>query len=140
MHSLLMTAVLVMVPGQQPGKDAFDASKLDGKWLIVYAEEGGRRINNWEQRPATLKDGALTYERDGKDFTLTLKFGPTQTVKVTAPKKDDASEVNSDGVFIAGQDYLSVSLNSGTVTGAKDAKDKAPGSSGSFILILRRQR
>jgi hypothetical protein len=140
MHSLVMTAVLVLVPGDQTGKDAFEASKLDGKWLIVYAEEGGRRINNWEQRPATIKEGGLTYERDGKDFTLTLKFGANQTVKVTAPKKDDASEVNSEGVFIAGQDYLSLSLNSGTVTGAKDAKEKAPGSSGSFILILRRQR
>jgi hypothetical protein len=123
MHSLLLTAVFVMVPGDQTGKDAFDASKLDGKWLIVYAEEGGRRINNWEQRPATLKDGALTYERDGKDYTLTLKFGPNQTLKVTAPKKDDASEVNSEGVFIAGQDDLCLSLTSGTVTGAKDAKD-----------------
>lgn len=138
MSALLVAAVLSMAPAEEPAKQA----DVSGSWLIVYAEEQGRRVQKWEQTKATLKDGAFTYERDGKDFTFNLKFGPQQTVKASVAGKDKAAE----GVCIVGQDYLCLSLSGGPFA-AGDAKtdkpkaDEKPGkSSGDFILILRKQR
>jgi hypothetical protein len=150
---MLMTAVLATAPVDQPTKAAdAPAPNVDGKWLIVYAEEGGRRVQGWEQHVATLKDGVLTYDREGKDVTIDLKFGPKQTLKAASGATAGSKEAASDGVYIAGQDYLCISLTGGSFTGGdkpkeeskeKDAKADEPAkgpSSGNFILILRRQR
>lgn len=154
MSSLLMLAVLAMAPGDQAAKAA-EGPDLGGKWLIVYAEEKGRRIQNWEQKQATYKDGALTYEKDGKELTINLKFGPHQTVKATGGKAEGDTSGESDGVYIAGQDYFCISLSGGTFTGGEKGSGKEPApkdatakadetnkgtSSGDFILILRKQR
>jgi hypothetical protein len=107
------------------------APKVEGKWRIVYAEEGGRRNNSWEQKVATVKDNTLSYESDGKERTLKLTFGPHQTVKAKGAGKGKGEY---SGVYISGQDYFSISLNAGE-------GDKGRGqSSGSFILIMRKQR
>jgi hypothetical protein len=104
------------------------APKVEGRWRIVYAEEGGRRNNAWEQKIATVNDNTLSYDNEGKKRTLKLTFGPHQTVKAEG-------EGEFSGVYIHGQDYLCVSLN-----GAKDEKTARGQSSASFILILRKQR
>ncbi len=133
MSALLMAALLAAPGADQPGA----MPNVEGKWLIVYAEEGGRRMNSWEQRVANLKDNTLTYERDGKEQQIHLKFGPHQTLKASTAKED--ASAGGDGVYIAGQDYLCLSLTSGNFTGGEKAQG-AGSSSGSFILILRRQR
>ena len=120
---LMVTAVLF---GADEKKE--DAPKVEGKWRIVYAEEGGRRNNAWEQKIATVKDDTLSYESEGKKRSLKLTFGPHQTVKAEG-------EGEFSGVYIHGQDYLCVSLND-----AKDEKKGRGQSSSSFILILRKQR
>jgi hypothetical protein len=156
MISLLMLAVLAMAPGDKDAKAAADTGPdLGGKWLIVYAEEKGRRIQSWEQMPATFKDGALVYEKDGKEQTINLKFGAHQTVKASGGKAEAGASGESDGVYIAAQDYLCLSLNGGTFTAGEKATGKdlkpikpalgtdEPGNrpSGSdFNLILRKQR
>ena len=120
---LMATAVLF---GADDKKAA--APKVDGKWRIVYAEEGGRRNNSWEQKVATVSRDTLSYESEGKKRSLKLTFGPHQTVKAKGDHE-------FTGVYIHGQDYLCISLN--------DAKDESEGrgqSSGSFILILRKMR
>jgi hypothetical protein len=140
MSTLLMAAVLAAV-----GADKADATAphVEGKWLIVYAEENSKRINSWEQHVATIKDNTLTYERDGKDVAIQLKFGPNQTLKASVAKDEKSG---GEGVYIAGQDYLSLSLTSGSLSGEKEGGEKPAAttgegkSSGSFILILRRQR
>ncbi len=124
MIPLLMVGALLC--GADEKKET--APKVEGRWRIVYAEEGGRRNNAWEQKIATVKDDKLSYESEGKTRTLKLTFGPHQTVKAEG-------EGTFRGVYIHGQDYLCISLNN-----AKD-EDKGRGeSSASFILILRKQR
>lgn len=126
MTSLLMMTALLF--GAEDKKEA--PPKVEGKWRIVYAEEGGRRNNSWEQQLAGVSDNTLSYESEGKKRSLKLMFGPHQTIKAKGEGDKDYT-----GVYILGQDYLCVSLN--------DAKDKGKGrgqSSGSFILILRKQR
>jgi hypothetical protein len=136
MNLLLITAALALGAAEQPaGKGA---ARLDGKWLIVYAEEGGRRNNTWEQRLATVADGSLSYEGEGgKRRSLRLKIGPNQTLEATAEEKGKAWR----GVYILGQDYLCISLSRGGKDGAPGAgAGGGHGSSGDFILILRRAR
>lgn len=128
MNLLLLTALFAL--GADEAKENA-TSKLDGRWTIVYAEEGGRRNTAWEARPATFKEGKLSYEDEGKKRSLEMKFGPQQTLSVTGLGKD--GDKGAKGVYIAGQDYLSLSL----ITRDKARED---GSSGDFILILRRQR
>ena len=111
-----------------------DAPKLDGTWQVVYAEEGGRRNNAWEQRLATVKGDTLTYEDAGKKRTVKLKFGPGQTVEATRSGEGEGAGKAHRGVYIAGQDYLCMSLEAG------DGKKAGHTSSGDFILILRKQR
>jgi hypothetical protein len=123
MVPLLLAAAILMAAEEKKE----DAPKVEGKWRIVYAEEGGRRNNTWEQKMAAVEDNTLSYESEGKKRSLKLKFGPHQTVKAEG-------ENEYTGVYIHGQDYLCLSLN--------DAKgeSKSGQSSGSFILILRKQR
>jgi hypothetical protein len=119
----MVTALLF---GAEDAKDA--APKVEGKWRIIYAEEGGRRNNAWEQQLASVRDNTLSYESEGAKRSLKLMFAPHQTLKAKG-------EHDYTGVYILGQDYLCVSLN--------DAKGEGKGrgqSSGSFILILRKQR
>jgi hypothetical protein len=133
MGTLLVAAVLSLGPGEEPvEKPAEAAPDVSGSWLIVYAEEKGRRIQKWEQVKATIKDGALTYDRDGKDYTINLKFGPGQTLKASVGKED----ATASGVYIAAQDYVCLSLSGGAFA----AGEKKGASSGDFILILRKQR
>ena len=125
MKLLLLTTVLAFGAARPAEEKEGAAPKLDGKWMIVYAEEGGRRNTAWEARPATFKDGTLSYESEGKMRSMKLAFGPHQSVTATGGKEGKAHK----GVAIVGQDYVCISLG-----GAKG------GSSGSFILILRRAR
>jgi len=129
MYSLILMSMFVL-PAEAKA-DAPAAPKLDGKWLIVYAEEGGRRNNSWEQQQATFSDNTLTYAKEGKSQSIHLTFGPHQTVKASMTVGDkDAKEGKAySGVSVAGQDYYCLSLEGSAGAG-----------SGSFILILRRQR
>jgi hypothetical protein len=148
----LLTIVLALGAGQPAtGKAGATGAARDGKWLIVYAEEGGRRNNSWEQRLATLAKGTLSYEGDGgKKRSLKLEFGKDQRLKATA---EDG--VKWGGVYIQGQDYLCLSMSKAAAKGAggvpgvtSDTVPQPPagagaggqGSSAEFILILRRQR
>ena len=128
MTPLLMTVVLSMGAGNNAAPP-----KIDGKWLIVYAEEGGKRNTTWEQRVATAEKDTLSYSKDGDDRMLKMTFGEKQTV--TAEMKAGGKDLGKlSGVFISGQDYFCLSLNS------EAAKENKTTSSGAFILILRRQR
>lgn len=124
---VMVVVALALVSGAAAGDDA---PMLDGKWLIVYAEEGGRRNNAWEQRVAVLQGDTLSYQAEQKRRSLQLKLGPNQTLSA-AVQDEEGSSRKHQGVYIAAQDYLCLSL----VTGAKKHS-----SSGDFILILRRQR
>jgi hypothetical protein len=130
MNALLLTTVLAFGAVDKDAPAAA-APKLDGKWTIVYAEEGGRRNTAWETRPAMFSDGKLSYEEEGKKHTMELKFGPHQSVTATGLGKE--GDKSGKGHYIAGQDYLTISLT-------PEGKTPAGGSSGDFILILRRQR
>jgi hypothetical protein len=125
----LLLLTVAMTVGADPKPD------VEGKWLIVYAEEGGRRNTTWEQKVATMKGDTLSYSKEGEERSLQLKFDADQ--KLTgklAVGKDGGDGKALGGVYIAGQDYLAISLNAG------DTKAETLKSSGSFILILRRQR
>jgi hypothetical protein len=129
MTPLLLTVAMTI--GADPKPD------IEGKWLIVYAEEGSRRNTTWEQKVATMKGDTLSYSNEGEVRTLQLKFEADQKLTGKLALGKDASEGKAlAGVFIAGQDYLALSLN----TGDAGAKSDTPKSSGSYILILRRQR
>jgi hypothetical protein len=162
MDALLVTVVFALGGAGQAaqGKGAA-AAETDGKWLIVYAEEGGRRNNTWEQRQATLANGTLTYEGDGgKHVSFRLKFAPHQMVNATGGREDEKGKGADGGkawhgVYILGQDYLCLSLTKGAgKPGAVAPVGRLPvpkaepavgaggpqSSSGELILILRRQR
>ena len=133
MSAILLAAVLATAAEDKPA-----ASDLEGKWLIVYAEEGSKRNSTWEQRVATLKGDMLSYSKDGDDRALKLTFGADQTVKATVPTAGrDVVPKPLTGVYIAAQDYLCLSLNA---AGAKPADPEKKPRSGTLILILRRQR
>ncbi len=140
MSALLLMAALTVGADQQNGTPA-----VNGRFQIVYAEERGRRNNSWEQRPATIHDGMLTYEAEGKEHKIKLDFGPHQTLTVS-----EGGGEGHKGVYVASKDYVVISLESGTLAGAAGTGQEAAatpaaggaqgGSSGTFILILRRQR
>jgi hypothetical protein len=134
MNALLLTTILAFAAADKADKDKEDASgpKLDGKWTIVYAEEAGRRNTAWETRPAMFKDGSLSYEEEGKKHSLQLKFGEHSHLTATTGLGKDGDK-GGKGHYIASQDYVTISL---TCEGNKPPA----GSTGDFILILRRQR
>jgi hypothetical protein len=145
MNALLVTSLLAVGAGvaRQEGRPGF-TPKLEGKWLIVYTEEGGRRSTAWERKVATLRGDTLTYEREGEKRSLELAFGPNQTVRAKfsgggARGRGGPGKGGYHGVYIASRDYLCLSLNPG-MPGRAAAEGKHGPSSGSFILILRRQR
>ena len=150
MRVLLASALVLLSAGAMRLAGGEDGNAMvDGKWLIVYAEEGGRRNNAWEQRVATIKGATLSYEAEDKQRSMHLTFGPHQTL--SAKVTDDGKAKTHKGVYIASQDYLCLSLVTGKAKGAGAAapesttavaaqKDGAHHSSGDFILILRRQR
>src|SRR5947209_6652315 len=142
MNLLLVTAALALGAADKP---AAKAAGVDGKWLIVYAEEGGRPNNAWEARQATGSGGTITYEgAGGKKRTLHLELKGHQTAEATLGDGKEGADADPDtghawqGVYILSQDYLCISLSKG---GGKkpDRAGAAAGashSSGDFILIL----
>jgi hypothetical protein len=136
---LLCIALSAAVPGAADEKKAA-APDVEGKWLIVYVEEGGKRNATWEQQVATVKGDTMTYSKEGDDRTLRLSFGTGQTVKITGAGGKGSGEMS--GVYISGQDYLCLSVNPAGKDSEPPAKvdAKKATSSGAFILILRRQR
>jgi hypothetical protein len=149
MSTLLMTVLLAVGAGDKPAVEKGAAAPArGGRWEIVYAEEAGRRQNAWERQQATLKGGTLSYEQDGKQRSLHLKFGPNQTVQAT---EGDKGEGTLSGVYIRGRGFFCLSLSKGGAGGAAKPEGATGGeaggagkgrgqSSGDFILILRRQR
>jgi hypothetical protein len=137
---LLLTVVLTAASAGADDKAA--GPDIEGKWLIVYVEEGGKRNATWEQQVATAKGDTITYSKEGDDRSLRLSFGSGQTVKAAAAGGKGGDKVAGDmsGVYIAGQDYLCLSLNPAPKGDAPPAKANGKKSSGEFIIILRRQR
>ncbi|HVK15966.1 MAG TPA: hypothetical protein VM533_03395 [Fimbriiglobus sp.] len=131
MTHIMLSAVLAALPVGDDEKSG--APDVEGKWLIVYVEEGGKRNATWEQQVATVKGDTLSYSKEGDDRSLRLTFGANQTIKVTGAGGKGTGEMS--GVYITGQDYLCLSLNP-----PGDKKVEGKKSSGAFILILRRQR
>jgi hypothetical protein len=132
----MSTLLLVTLLGAgffQADADKPAAPKLDGKWLIVYSEENGRRNTAWEAKVATVSGKTLSYEVDKKKHSLELTFGDGQTVKVKFSEEEGKGGAYQ-GVAITARDYLCLSLNP-----EKGGSDKK-GSGAAFILILRRQR
>lgn len=157
MNALLVSTVVALGIGQPA------AGSADGKWVIVYAEEGGRRNNAWEQRLATCMGGTLSYEdTTGKKLSIALKFGPHQTLDANVTEAGGNAGKAWHGVYILGQDYLCMSLNKGARKGGGTsstgggggetsstavparatavAGGGASGDSADFIMILRRLR
>lgn len=129
--SAILLAVALAAADDKPA-----VPDIEGKWLIVYAEEAGKRNSAWEEQAAVMKGDTLSYGKDGKPRALKLTFGPDQTVKATLPTGGrDVVPKPMTGVCIVGQDYLCLSLNA---AGAKPGAAK--GSSGGLILILRKPR
>jgi len=148
--------------GADPATPAAQAHTphVEGKYLIVYSEEGGHRNTAWEQKVATVHDNTLSYEREGRKHSLQLHFGPHQTLRASlsgagasegAEKESAAHGREYHGVYIASQQYLCLSLNRehGHREGGGEGRNRSGASasgaghgtsSGSFILILRRQR
>jgi hypothetical protein len=146
MSSLVLAALLVAGFNEVKVEDA---PKVEGKWLIVYAEEAGRRNNAWEQQQATVEGTKLSYEAGGKQHTLELKFGKSQTLHATGGGEGDSKGAAWNGVYVSSQDFFVVSLNreGKAALSAPAVKEPKPeeqkehaSSSGTFILILRRQR
>ncbi len=81
-----------------------------------------------------MKGENLSYSQEGEDRSVDLKLGANQTVKAKLTIGKEAQGKSLSGGYIAAQDYLCLSLNGE----GKEGDNK--GSSGSFILILRRQR
>lgn len=131
---LLSIALAVTAPVKAEDKTV--APDIEGKWLIVYVEEGGKRNSSWEQQVATAKGNALTYSKDGDDRSLKLVYGPGQTVKATGSGGKGGKDTELSGVYIAGQDYFCLSLNHADAKAPADGKK----SSSEFIIILRKQR
>jgi hypothetical protein len=135
MNSFLLATLLVA--GSHEAMNDVTAT-LGGKWLIVYAEEGGRRNNAWEQQQATVDGSKLSYEVGGKQQTLELKFGSRQTLTAT---EGGEAKTSWSGVYVASQDYFIISVNKGAAGEAKADETKPKSSSSAeFIIILRRQR
>jgi hypothetical protein len=127
--SAILLAVALAAAGDKP-----TMPDVEGKWLIVYMEEGGKRNTTWEQQVATIKGDTLSYSKAGDNQSMKLAFGPDQTVKATPSAGGrDVVVKPMTGVAIVGQDYLCLSLNA-------DGRKPEKGSSGSRIIILRRQR
>src|SRR5262245_18675572 len=76
----LMTPLLMAVVLAVGVQDKAAAPNIDGKWLIVYAEEGGKRNTTWEQRVAAAEKDTLSYSKDGDDRSVKLTFGAKQTL------------------------------------------------------------
>lgn len=137
MRLLLVAAVVAL--GAGPGMGG-GAGGPEGKWLIVYAEQGGRRNNAWEQRVAVIKGNVLSYEAEEKERSIQLSFGPNQTLTAKVAEEGKGAKTHR-GVYIAGQDYLCISLVTGDGKGKGAGASAGEGrSSGDFIVILRRQR
>jgi hypothetical protein len=128
-------ALVVAMPAQSQDKPA--GPDIEGKWLIVYVEEGGKRNATWEQQVATVKGDTMTYSKEGDDRSLKLAFGADQTVKAKGSiGKDNKSSIDLSGVYISSQDYLCLSMNPDKAEQKGDGKK----SSAAFIIILRKQR
>jgi hypothetical protein len=142
MSAILLSIAIMAVPPARAGtEDKPGGPNIEGKWLIVYVEEGGKRNATWEQQVATVKGDTMSYSKEGDDRSLRLSFGADQTVKVTATGGKDAEKksVEMSGVYIAAQDYVCLSLNPAGIK-APAAGEATKGSSAAFIIILRKQR
>jgi hypothetical protein len=110
MNALLVATLLAAGAGEAGDEKKPGAMpKVEGKWLIVYTEEGGRRNTAWERKVATVRGATLTYEREGEKRTIKLAFGPHQTLRATFSGGDKKGSYQ--GVYIAGRDYVCLSLN-----------------------------
>src|SRR5262249_30658932 len=136
MGALLMVSMLALAADESA---ASSSAAIQGRWQIVYAEEGGRRDNSWEQRQATISGDTLKYEADGREHSIELKLGQQQALEAS-----ESGGKSHRGVYIVGRDYLCISLESGRFGSANRGEAQERGtakaggrerSSGSFILI-----
>jgi hypothetical protein len=139
--SAILVSIAIILAAPARAEDKPSGPNIEGKWLIVYVEEGSKRNATWEQQIATVKGDTMTYTKEGDERSLRLSFGPDQTAKVTATggKDTEKKSVELSGVYIAAQDYFCISLNPSTAK-APATTDGTKASSAAFIIILRRQR
>lgn len=134
--------------------------KIDGEWTAVYAEMDGQKVEIKKLTNVIIKNNVVTCNQDGKPKSFLLEFGPHQMVRCTEQNAAKPLEQPTEqrgththhGVYIASQDYLSLSLNKGIdrrTPGVREEgkeRDAQPRAAGwgmgphgsDMVLILRR--
>jgi hypothetical protein len=147
------------------GEGEMPALKLEGDWMVVYAEMDGKPADTKGFGGVTIKNNVVTCRHDGKERTWRLEFGPHHMLRCTEQidgKTIDTGDKREPGakgmhthhgVYVASQDYLCVAMNKGMdkrttgSTGSRPSNDQQALQSGQgdqgprgshFVLILRR--
>jgi len=134
MNALLISIALAVTmftdANQSPReKDSGRAAiqKIDGDWSVTYVEMDGKKLEGKGFTHVTIKNNVVTCRHDGKEKSWRLEFGPHNMVRCTEQTDgktatdttretrdlSDKSHHTHHGVYIASQEYFSLSLNKG---------------------------
>jgi uncharacterized protein (TIGR03067 family) len=138
-------------------RDARGAT-LDGKWVVVYAEREGKKMDLDGKVEVTIKDNVVSYkDKEGKEHSIRLRLGPRFTFWVMGrdDKDDDKGGRLRDrihhGVYVLSNEHLALSVNKfgynivNRIRNEKEDDDpKADGPAGTghtghFVFFLKRQ-
>ncbi len=138
-------------PGQAQQRSADGALRLDGQWNIVYAEMDGQRTDPSRVTNISIRDNVVTCRQDGQVKQYRLEFGPHHMVRCTAlsgaaattptaaGQRSGTDDAHSHhGVYVAGQDFLALSLNKGAEHSGQAQWTKEEPKGADLVLILRR--
>jgi len=152
-------------PPQQPQDPRMPMVNLDGQWTVIYAEMGGKKIDNKDITQVTIKNNVVTCRHNGKEKSWHLHFGPHHMIRCTetvdgklpaaaaaeAQPSEGKSHHSHHGVYIASHDFFCLSLNKGhdrrfsteqPVSDGRQAREdrpRTPRADGAhFVLILQR--
>ncbi len=128
--------------------------KIDGDWMVVYAEKDGKKLEGKGFTEVTIKNNVVTCRHEGKEESWKMDFGPHNMIrctemingKVNPELTQDKRDTNEKGyhthygVYIASPDYFCLSLNKGRDRRSFSSTETSTGERGAAIQAGNMQR
>jgi uncharacterized protein (TIGR03067 family) len=142
MHWHLLTVVLVVAAPAPPEKEKKDEEKIQGTWVVVSAEEGGRVDADKAKDVKLVFDGETVIVKDPRrDEKAKIKLDPAKkpkTIDITPEEKGAPAKV-IQGIYELNGDELKLCFTKEGGTRPTEFASK-PGGDVSLIVLKREKK
>lgn len=141
MHWQLLTVVLVVAAPAPPEKEKKDEDKIQGTWIVVSVEDGGRADADKVGVKLVFEGDMVTIKDPKHEEKAKIKLDPAKkpkTIDITPGEKGAPAKV-VQGIYELNKDELKICFTRGG-GGARPTEFVSKAGSDVSLIVLKREK